>query len=197
MNANTNINLATVHDAIVADIKAAFPNLKTVEFYREDRKSLVTPACLLELTELEADPDNDPGTEQLAVIAKFEAELIIGFRPQAGHMAKAKLSIRMLAASLEAWLRMRRWTNPADQDKKLPTGEAMVIGAYEDDFSVMGRHRDQELPQFDVWRVEWQQRLHLGETVWTDDGITPTTIFSGVAPDVGIGNEDKYTQVHP
>ncbi len=177
MNANTNIDLSVVHDAIVADIKAAFPNLQTVEFYREDRKSLVTPACLLELTELEADPDNDPGTEQLAVLAKFEAELVIGFRPQAGSMAKAKLSIRMLAAALEAWLRMRRWTNPADPAKKLPTGEAMVIGAYQDDFSVMGRRQDQDLSQFEVWRVEWQQRLHLGETVWTDEGVTPGRVF--------------------
>ncbi len=197
MNANTNIDLAVVHDAIVADIKAAFPHLQTVEFYREDRKSLTTPACLLELTELEADPDNDPGTEQLAVLAKFEAELVIGFRQKPGDIARAKLSIRVLAAALEAWLRMRRWTNPADPVKKLPTGEAIVLGAYQDDFSVMGRQRDQELSQFEVWRVEWQQRMHLGKTVWTDEGITPTTVYSGVSPDIGQDNEDQYSQVTP
>lgn len=197
MNANTNIDLAVVHDAIVADIKAAFPHLQTVEFYREDRKILTTPACLLELTELEADPDNDPGTEQLAVLAKFEAELVIGFRQKPGDIARAKLSIRVLAAALEAWLRMRRWTNPADPVKKLPTGEAIVLGAYQDDFSVMGRQRDQELSQFEVWRVEWQQRMHLGQTVWTDEGITPTTVYSGVSPDIGQDNEDQCSQVTP
>lgn len=197
MNANTTIDLAVVHDAIVADIKAAFPQLQTVEFYREDRKILHTPACLLELTELEALPDDDPGTEQLAVMAKFEAELVIGFRPQAGDMTRAKLSIRMLAAALEAWLRLRRWTNPGNPAKKLSTGEALVIGAYQDDFSVMGRSQDKDLAQFEVWRVEWQQRLHLGSTVWTDEGVTPVTVYSGLPPDIGAGNEDDYHQVTP
>lgn len=192
MNANTDIDLAVLHDAIVADIKAQFPQLVTVEFYREDRKDLPKPACLLELSELEAIPEDDPGTEQLAVMAKFEAELVITFRtPQ------AKQSIRVLAAAFSAWLRMRRWTNPADPTKKLPTGEAQVIGAYQDDFAVMGRQRDQELPQFEIWRVEWQQRIHLGNTIWTDEGSTPSQVFVSSPPDIGTGNEGKYDQVYP
>lgn len=176
MNANTNIDLGVLHDAIVADIKAQFPQLVTVEFYREDRQELPKPACLLELTELEAEPDDDPGTEQLAVMAKFEAELVIGWRDIDG--VKAKQSIRVLAAALSAWLRMRRWANPANPDKKLPTGEAQVIGAYRDDFSIMGRQRDEGLLQVEVWRVEWQQRIHLGNTVWTDEGTTPSDVFT-------------------
>lgn len=192
MNANTEVDLGVLHDAIVADIKAAFPDLATVEFYREDRKELPKPACLLELTELEALPDDDPGTEQLAVMAKFEAELVIGFRTP-----KAKQSIRLLAASLAAWLRKRRWTNYSGTTLKLPTGECQVIGAYQDDFTVMGRDNDQGMPQLEVWRVEWQQIIHLGKTVWTDEGTTPTQIFFGQAPDIGTGNEADYTQVYP
>lgn len=183
MNANTEVDLATVHDAIVADIAAAFPGLRTVEFYREDRKSLPMPACLLELSELEAIMEDDPGTEQLAVMAKFEAELVIGFRtPQ------AKQSIRLLAAALSAWLRNRRWTNYSGTTAKLPTGEAQVIGAYHDDFNIIGRDSDKGLPQYEVWRVEWQQRIHLGRTVWTDEGETPSdpltrAIVNGVPDD--------------
>lgn len=192
MNANTNIDLAVLHQAIVADIKAKFPGLVTVEFYREDREKLPMPACLLELTELDAIPEDDPGTEQLAVMAKFEAELVIGFRTP-----EAKLSIRELAGALAAWLRMRRWTNPADPTKKLPTGEAQVIGAYQDDFVVVGRAQNRPLEQFEVWRVEWQQRVHLGNTVWTDEGTTPSEVFVGQAPEVGTGNEEDYTQVYP
>lgn len=173
MNANTNIDLAVLHSAIVADIKAQFPQLVTVEFYLEDRKELPKPACLLELTELEALPDEDPGTEQLAVMAKFEAQLVITFRE-----TQAKQSIRLLAAAFAAWLRMRKWTNPNNPDKKLPTGAAQVIGAYPDDFAVMGRQRDQELGQFEIWRVEWQQIIHLGETAWTDEGVTPSDVYS-------------------
>lgn len=192
MNANTNVDLAVLHAAIVADIKAQFPALVTVEFYREDRKDLPKPACLLELTELESLPEDDPGTEQLAVMAKFEAELVISFRtPQ------AKQSIRLLAASLAAWLRLRRWNDQANPGKKLPTGAALVIGAYQDDFAVMGGQRDPALEQFEVWRVEWQQIIHLGATVWTDEGATPSIVYMGQAPEVGTGNEGDYVQVSP
>lgn len=172
MNANTEVDLGVLHDAIVADIKAEFPSLVTVEFYREDRKDLPKPACLLELSELEALPDDDPGTEQLAVMAKFEAELVIGFRTP-----KAKQSIRLLAAALAAWLRKRKWTNYSGTSPKLPTGAAEVIGAYQDDFNMMGRDGDKGLEQYEVWRVEWQQIIHLGKTVWTDEGVVPSDVF--------------------
>lgn len=189
-NANTEVDLATLHQAIVADIQAQFPQLVTVEFYREDRKELPKPACLLELTEMEALEDEDPGTEQLAVMAKFEAELVISFREQS-----AKRSIRLLAAALSAWLRKRRWNDPDNPGKKLPTGAVQVIGAYPDDFRTMGGQREGELPQFEVWRVEWQQIVHLGNTVWTDEGTTPSQVF--VDEHLNGGPGDGYEQVAP
>lgn len=190
MNANTEVDLAVLHAAIVADIKAAFPDLRTVEFYREDRKTLPMPACLLEMVDLEAMLDDDPGTDQLSVMAQFEAELVIGFRtPQ------AKLSIRMLAASLSAWLRNRKWTDYTGTRPKLPTGAAQVIGAYQDDFNIVGRDGDRGLPQYEVWRVEWQQMIHLGQTVWTDEGETPSDPMFSWSPEIGDGHEDDYQPV--
>lgn len=202
MNANTDIDLAVLHDAIVADIKAQFPQLITVEFYREDRKELPKPACLLELTEMEAQAEDDPGSEQLCVMASFEAQLIIGFRPGEDG-TKSKLAIRLLAGALSAWLLKRRWNTPGftgepgTAGSKLPTGEALVMGAYRDDFRALGGQRVQDLEQYEVWRVEWQQRLHLGKTVWTDEGAPPAEVYSGWSPDIGTGNEDDYDQVIP
>lgn len=199
MNANTEIDLDTLHAAIVADIKAKFPALKTVEFYRgegsdhDDRKLLPVPACLLNLSELEASDEDDPGTEQLAVVAHFEAELIIRF-----NTPNAKRSIRALAGSFAAWLHKRRWINPAGTTPKLPTGAAVVIGAYQDDFSsMMPGKRDQPLDQYEIWKVEWRQKIHLGQTVWLEEGSTPTSIYFGITPDTGPENIDKYTKVHP
>ena len=200
MNANTEIDLDTLHDAIVADIKAKFPDLRTVEFYRgegndhDDRKTLPAPACLLSLTELEsADDDEDPMTGQLAVVAHFEAELIIRFTTP-----NAKRSIRKLAAAFAAWLRKRRWANPNNPSKKLPTGPAMVIGAYQDDFTnLMPGQRDKPLDQFEVWKVEWRQLVHLGESEWKDEGEVPTTVYLGMAPEIGIPHVDDYEQIIP
>lgn len=184
MNANTNIDLEILHDAIVADIKAAFPSLVTVEFYQDEpemRKNLPIPACLLTLSEMEVDPEIDPGTEQLAVNATFEAYFIINSL----RTPRAKLAIRKNVAAFIAWLRLRRWTNPADTSKKLPTGPAYVMGGYPDDFQP-------EIDKYEVWRVEWQQVIHLGETIWTDEGTTPQNPVYSWSPDIGNGNEDKY-----
>lgn len=165
--------LDAVHEGIVSAIKTQFPTLKTVEAYRLDRKNLPTPACLLEITEMDAAPDIDPGTEQLAVTARFEARFVIGFR-QGGK--NPKLEVRKLAAAFAAFARLKRWG--------CPIGPAEVIGAYQDDF-------DPELDQFECWRVEWQQVIHLGDTVWKDDGEVPTPHFSWT-PNLGPEHSDAY-----
>ena len=174
MNANTVTTLDAVHDGIIAAIKAQFPDLKTVEAYRLDRKSIATPACLIEMTEMDIDMDIDPGTEQLATVAQFEARFVIGFRQGAKN---PKLEVRKLAASFAAFARLQRWG--------CPIGPAEVVGIYPDDF-------DPELDQFECWRVEWRQVIHLGDTIWKDGGEVPTPFFSW-APNFGDANKDGYT----
>lgn len=196
-NAKTDIDLADLHQAIEQNIRAAFPGLKTVAFYREETERTPLqpselPACILELSELEPTPDVDPGTEQLAVNARFEARLVIGFRTP-----RAKLEIRRLAGSFAAWLRLRRWvlTTQPDEDaepvtRNLPTGPADVVAIMPDEF-------DPELDRFEVWRVEWLQPLHLGIGVWTDEGVTPGAPLYSWAPRIGHGHEQDYQDALP
>lgn len=175
MDANTTVDLDQLHVNIVAAIAAAFPGLATVEAYREEdeRSELVTPACLIELAELEAAPDADPGTEQLAMTAKFEALVLVGFRE-----ANAKRQVRRLAAALSHFILRKRWD--------LPVGPAQVIGAFRDEF-------DPRLDQFEVWRVEWQQVVHIGDSVWNADGVTPTlTPLYAWSPRIGPPFKDEY-----
>lgn len=177
-NANTVITLDQLHAGILAAISAQFPDLATVEAYRLERRNLPTPACLIEMTEMDAAPDVDPGTMQLAVNARFEARLVIGFRQNG---ANPKLEVRKLAAAFAAFARLNRWG--------CRVGPADVIGAYPDDF-------DPELDQFECWRVEWQQVIHLGDTVWTDSGEVPTPYYSW-SPEIGIPHESDYEPVLP
>ncbi|KVE36757.1 hypothetical protein, partial [Burkholderia sp. TSV86] len=170
-----------LHDAIVAEIKARFPDLQTVEFYRtEERRGgpdgLPLPAVLLDLSEFDPTPEIDPGTEQLAVNARFEAEIIFGFRKPT-----IKREIRKFAAAFGAWLRLRRWTG-------VRTGPAYVTSICRSDFNP-------ELDQYEVWCVEWSQEIHLGNTVWTNDGSVPTQVFASVAPDIGKDHEPDYIEV--
>jgi hypothetical protein len=178
MSADTHITLEELHATITAAIQTKFPALQTVEFYREDRDQVEAPACLLELCEFEGAPHEDPGTGQFAVMARFEADLVLGFRTPA-----VKLSARVLAASLATFINEARW--PGGK-----TGPAEAIHAYKNDFKP-------HLDKYEVWTVEWRQIVHLGESIWNDEGITPTTVFIGVTPEVGPDNIEKYTQIAP
>jgi hypothetical protein len=179
MNADTAISIEEIHARIVAAIQAKFPDLQTVEFYREDRDALPAPACLLDMQEFEDAPDVDPGTDQLAVRCRFEADLILGFRtPQ------AKLSARVLAAALAQFI--------SNDLRRIVTrmGPPEAIHAYRSDFKP-------ELDKYEVWCVEWRQVVHLGESVWTNEGVIPTTVWTGISPDIGTGHEPDYSQVAP
>ncbi len=176
MNANTTTTLDAVHNGIIAAIQDQFPALRTVEACRLDRKNLPTPACLVELTEMEVETDSDPGTGQLAVMASFEALFVIGFRQ---GMQNPKLAVRKLAASFAAFARLQRWG--------CPIGPAEVVSCVQDDF-------DPELDQYECWRVEWRQIIHLGATEWVDGGVVPEPVFSW-SPKIGIGNETEYQSI--
>lgn len=173
-------NVALLHSVIASTSAAAFPGVH-FEFYREDRDDLPamgelgqpTACCMLELTEF--DPvDADPGTEQVDVIARFEAQFIIGFRTP-----DAKVAIRALAASYAAYLRKRsRWPGVVN-------GPTQNIRCFKDDFSP-------ELDQYEIWTVEWTQVLRLGEGVWKETGTTPGNPLYSFVPYIGDGNEDEY-----
>lgn len=168
------ITLDALHEGILGAIRQRFPQLATVEAYRQLRGTLPVPACLVELAELEATDELDPGTGQLAMMARFEARLVIGFR-QGG--LNPGLEIRKLTAALATFVHQQRWG--------LPVGAADVLGCWPDDF-------DPGLEQFECWRVEWQQVIHLGETAWpAESGTVPQPLVAW-APEVGAQHEPTY-----
>lgn len=190
-NAVTSCDLAALHTAITAAISAAYPALQTVEFYRaqnegSERLTLPIPACLLEMVEADEFSNPDPGSEQQALMVRFEARFVVGFR-----VASAKLAVRELATAFAAFIRAQgRWKDANGVGIGGQGGACKVIGCYPDDF-------DPVLDQFEVWRVEWQQQLWFGNSVWSGEGVAPTTVFIGYAPDIGTGHEEDYKQVQP
>lgn len=177
-NEQVALTLDAVHEAIVHAIRAQFPGLRTVEAYRLDRRSVNAPACLIELAELEALTDRDPGTGELAVQARFEARFVIGFRQGVNN---PKMEIRKLAAAFAVFARLNRWGVRG-------IGPAQVIGCYPDDF-------DPEMDQYECWRVDWAQELRLGESVWADDGTPVPGVWTSWAPDIGAAHEADYQRV--
>ncbi|MBL4929333.1 hypothetical protein [Fuscibacter oryzae] len=172
---DTEVDLDQMHSAICTAIREALPILQTVEAYDEDRRDLPLPACLIELVDLEPVPDDDPGTEQLAATSRWEARIILGLRDFETKRAAPKM-----AAAIALAVRNNRWG--------LRVGPAVPTAIEPDDFAP-------ELDKFEVWRIDWEQRIHIGPSVWTDEGTIPTQVFSGFAPEVGAANPGDYGPV--
>ena len=53
-----------------------------------------------------------------------------------------------------------------------------------------------QLDQFVVWRVDWQQVVHLGESVWSpDSSLVPSEILYSTAPEIGPVHEEAYAPI--
>lgn len=176
MNADTQIDLDALHDAIVTQLRGAFPELATVDDYPEDRQRIAVPAALLELTEMTAVPDDDPGTGQLALELQFELRYVVGFRG-----ANQGRLIRRNAAALAHFIQHNQWG--------LPVEPARVMVCEPDAFSP-------ELDQYLVWRIEWAQVVHIGENEWLDTGIPPREVWVGVDPRIGPEHLPDYRLVY-
>lgn len=179
-------NLAALHEAIVEVSATAFPGVH-FEFYREDRKNMpmgtglagADPKAyvLMELAEFDAG-DMDPGTEQQAMVARFEANIVMK-----ALRTDAKVQVRALAGAFAAFLRRQSRFKPED----VLQGAARVVGCYKDDFSP-------ELDQFEVWRVEWTQDVWFGDATEPAPPI-PTQVLFSYVPIVGIPYEPEYMDI--
>lgn len=172
---DTQIDLDELHQAIVDRIAEKFDGIfLTVRDHEELRDKVATPACMIELSEL--DPYDDPGTEQIAFTAKYEARIIVKFKE-----VRAKRMVRKLAADLALFIKLRRWTR--QDNTTIPTSPAEIVGCFPDDFSP-------ELDEYEVWRVEWTHVVHIGPTVWAPGDPAPDEVFTSM-------NGDPYEEITP
>jgi hypothetical protein len=116
---------------------------------------LVAPACFIEIESF--DVGTDPGTEELAVIANFNARLVIDKIAQ-----NSSFVIRELALKLANLINKNTWHSAV-----LP---AKIKEIAPDAFSP-------ELDAYIVWNVICE--LHVGKNIWTnlEQEITPHKIF--------------------
>jgi hypothetical protein len=170
-----NLDLDQLHDAIKARISDQFPALASVEDYEAPRKSLQLPAVLIELVDMEIDPDSDPGTEQLPAVSKWVARVVMNFRT-----VKVEREIRKLAGALGVLVQQNRW------GQRVSPAQVTYIGP--DAF-------DPEFDKFVVWAVEWDQQIDLGQSFWTGEGVVPEQVMIGYSPDIGPGQETDYIEI--
>ena len=145
-----------LHQKICTTLKEEIPAIQTCEVYPTIRREIIAPAVFVELVSLE--PGKDPGTEELALKARFEARVIVDGR-------NSSVVVRELAAEIARVVNRNTWGV-----ENISPGE--FLSSEVDDFKP-------ELDAYLVWLVEWTHELHIGESIWSEAGIIPHIISVG------------------
>nr|QXF95178.1 hypothetical protein WOSOC_0040 [Wolbachia phage WO] len=152
------MNFKDLHQAICTKLKEEISAIQTCEIYPSIRKELLAPAVFVELSGFEK--GYDPGTEELAMKARFEARIVVD-----GTVENSSLVVRSLAAEVARVVNKNTWNV-----KNVSPGE--FISAEVDGFRP-------ELDAYLVWMVDWSHQLHLGKSVWEEGKIKPHKIKVG------------------
>ncbi|GFM38318.1 hypothetical protein DSM19430T_30020 [Desulfovibrio psychrotolerans] len=166
------ISMQAAHEAIQEGLRQAFPVL-SVMAYESLKERVACPAAFLNLAALE--PGDDVGTEQLAVRIRWELHLVMHFKA-----ANVNLEICALVGAVSKWLHGNRFG--------LPAHPAEFVGAYPDEWKPEQR-------AYEEWRIEFEQRVYLGASAWTDEGVIPQTVLVSWSPRVGVDYKPEYTEV--
>lgn len=164
------IPLSQVYAAMEQHIMKAIPGLQYVGTMPSGIEVVPPPAVVLELAGFES-AEQDPGTGQAAVDARFEARVLVP-----GEDENCLQVAAFVAAQLAVLLRMQSWG--------LPFGFAEFLRA-ERDWS------RPELDSFAVWVVEWTQVIYLGEEEWPW-AREPGPVVFGFDPQTGAEHEGDY-----
>ncbi|MEZ6854197.1 hypothetical protein [Halodesulfovibrio aestuarii] len=168
------LDIDAAHEAILDAIKAKFSAFETVADYERQKESIKCPAVILDFESIEKD-GRDLGTEQLSVRIRWQLTLLLKF-----NTANVQRVIRKLIAALCLFIDGNNFA--------LPCNPCALVGAYADTFDDGG---------YDAWRVDFEMKAVLGETIWTDGDIVPSElgIMTSWAPEIGEAHKDDYEKV--
>lgn len=163
--------VAELHAAMAATIRQAMPDVVDVQHYPKIEEGLPMPALYFAMSGL--GPGPDPGDGRTAVLATFEACVLVESDRDQAHLQAA-----VLATKLVKLLHNQYW------------GVASVDLATH--VQAMPSESLPELVQCAAWTVLWRHVIYLGETEWVWPDEPPGSLVFAFAPDTGPGNEESY-----
>ena len=166
--------LPKLHAAIEASLRAQFSAMALVEFYPTIGERLPLPAVILEVAEF--DQGVDPGTGELALVARVEARVCVDpLRPD------ADLLVREYAIRLAHFVQHKTWS--------LPITPAKLVGEIgEDSFKPA-------LDSYTVWLVSWLHEIHVGSLHWPFDDQSGQHVHVAIFPAESASGQGEYEAI--
>lgn len=163
--------LAELHAAMEATIRQAMPQVVDVQHYPKLEEGMPMPALYFALSGLAPGPD--PGDGRTALMATFEACVLVESDREQAHLQAA-----ILASKLFRLL---------DHDQYW--GVDCVDLAH--DIHAMPSESIPELLQCAAWTVQWRHVLYVGDTEWPWDDQPGKLVFA-FDPETGPAHKDGY-----
>lgn len=166
----TPVDLTLLHVAIQSELESFFA-FAQVDCYSNEQTIIPTPSLFFQLDSIQ--PEDDPGTEQLACTLNFSAQIVFDFQT-----LNSKLGVRVKAAEIANFIYGRRWGQPV--------GPAKITEIASDGFE------GGEGEPYSAMRVEWTHTAYLGNSIWDGVGDLPTEVLASIEPKTGIPHEPDY-----
>ena len=180
MNDSKTTDLSSFHQAIIDHLKSGLDQNVTVDIYDNafEGNSIPTPAALIQIAEM--GEGQDIGDDRCPLMVGVSVHCVLST-----ETPDVQLQIRNFAAQVIRLVRRQLFglagavSRPIDLDA--------MPGAV--------KEGSDEVPGFESWVVEFNQTLYLGESVWKPEGVTPSRVYIGISPEIGIDHEPEYEQV--
>lgn len=183
-------NLTQLVNGVAQTLAGKISGMATVAAFPQIGKRIRLPAILIDIDQL--DPDNDPGTGELALKASVQAYIVVD--PAVGNPLAL---VKELAARVAVAGTHENWGVPVAPAKLIQLGDASFRP---------------ELLGYETWLVEWTNDIRLGAEIdWQTyadpesnlifDSLTGkapagaypvSEVVFGIWPDVGNGHEQDY-----
>jgi len=175
-----------LQQAAVDHLKIALPGLRSCDLYAGEfaggelsRASLAAPAVLVAC--LGATRGADHGNGEYTFLARYSAYCLT--RHAGGREQRGVLALELAEAVL-AQIESGRFGLAGVSAAKV----TRIDNLYGEAFDKAG---------VALWAVSWEQQLLLGADIWAGDGVLPSQLFVGYAPEIGVPHTDDYFEVTP
>lgn len=167
------LEIEAYHQAIMAFLGNHFPEIETFGTYERLSEKIITPACLVQISDFEPNNDAMPADGRLAMNMQINIILIAD-----ALESNIRMNLRILGTNIASKIHQQRFgcTTPFK-----------IKNVFIDPF-------DGQYDPYEVLKIEAEQTAYFG-TIEADDGIMPQTVFVGITPNIGLGNEEDYINI--
>lgn len=164
--------LAELHAAMKTIMQQALPQVVDVQHYPKLQEGLPMPALYFALSGLAPGPD--PGDGRTALVAMFEACVLVESDREQAHLQAAVLASKLVRL--------------LDNDQYWGV-ECVDLAR---DIHASPSESIPELLQCAAWTVQWRHVLYVGDTDWPWDDQPPGSLVFAFAPETGAEHEGAY-----